>query len=135
MDKPVPAPVGVSILASGGPRDSANTWVHRIVTNVCLDVLRDVLSFSAAESAEILDATVPSVNSALQRARASLRSNRPDPSEVTEPEDPRQQELLRRCVSAFETHDIARLTANLREDGSCRSPWSPSTCVGAHRPT
>jgi RNA polymerase sigma-70 factor (TIGR02960 family) len=79
-------------------------------------VLRDVLVFTAQETAEILDTTVPAVNSALQRARASLDANRPDPFDIYDPEDAGQRDLLRRYVTAFESHDIAGLTAVLRED-------------------
>ncbi|WP_100449021.1 RNA polymerase subunit sigma-70 [Glycomyces xiaoerkulensis] len=79
-------------------------------------VLRDVLAFSAKESAWILDATVPSVNSALQRARAALQAERPEPTDILEPEDPEQRRLLGRYVAAFESHDLAEMTAVLRED-------------------
>lgn len=85
-------------------------------------VLRDVLAFTAQETAEILDTTVPAVNSALQRARASLDANRPDPFDIYDPEDAGQRDLLRRYVTAFESHDIAGLTAVLREDAVASMP-------------
>ena len=85
-------------------------------------VLRDVLAFTAQETAEILDTTVPAVNSALQRARASLDANRPDPFDRYDPEDAGQRDLLRRYVAAFESHDIAGLTAVLREDAVALMP-------------
>jgi RNA polymerase sigma-70 factor (TIGR02960 family) len=85
-------------------------------------VLRDVLAFTAQETAEILDTTVPAVNSALQRARASLDANRPDPFDIYDPEDAGQRDLLRRYVTAFESHDIAGLTAVLREDAVALMP-------------
>jgi RNA polymerase sigma-70 factor (TIGR02960 family) len=79
-------------------------------------VLRDILAFTAQETAEVLDTSVPAVNSALQRARAVLKSSPPEPTDLAAPEDPQQQDLLRRYVAAFETHDVAALTALLRED-------------------
>ncbi|TDC62088.1 sigma-70 family RNA polymerase sigma factor [Actinomadura sp. GC306] len=85
-------------------------------------VLRDVLVFSAQETAEILGTTVPAVNSALQRARASLDAVRPDPFDVYDPEDAGQRNLLRRYVAAFESHDVAALTAVLREDAVASMP-------------
>ncbi|XRQ13822.1 RNA polymerase subunit sigma-70 [Actinomadura welshii] len=85
-------------------------------------VLRDVLVFTAQETAEILDTTVPAVNSALQRARASLDANRPDPHDAYDPEDAGQRDLLRRYVAAFESHDVDGLTAVLREDAVASMP-------------
>jgi len=85
-------------------------------------VLRDVLAFTAQETAQILDATVPSVNSALQRARASLDAQRPNPLEIVDPEDAKQWDLLRRYVAAFEAHDVAGLKAILREDALTSMP-------------
>lgn len=85
-------------------------------------VLREVLAFTARETAEILETTVPSVNSALQRARATLDAHRPDPFDVDRPEDLEQRDLLRRYVTAFEAHDIAGLMAVLREDAVASMP-------------
>jgi len=85
-------------------------------------VLRDVLAFTAQETAEMLSTTVPAVNSALQRARASLEAQRPDPSEIGDPENVQQEELLRRYVTAFEAHDVAGLTAILRDDALTSMP-------------
>ncbi|TDC97858.1 sigma-70 family RNA polymerase sigma factor [Actinomadura sp. 7K507] len=85
-------------------------------------VLRDVLVFTAQETAEILGTTVPAVNSALQRARATLDADRPDPFDTYDPEDAGQRDLLRRYVTAFETHDIAGLTAVMREDAVASMP-------------
>jgi len=85
-------------------------------------VLRDVLAFSARESADILDTSVPAVNSALQRARATLDVARPEPVDVLDPDDTAQRDLLRRYVAAFEAHDVAELTAILRQDAVTSMP-------------
>ncbi|WP_244409034.1 sigma factor-like helix-turn-helix DNA-binding protein [Stackebrandtia nassauensis] len=85
-------------------------------------VLRDILKFSARETAEILDSTVAAANSALQRARASLAADRPRPADVLDPEGPEQRELLARYVAAFESHDVAAMTALLREDAITSMP-------------
>jgi RNA polymerase sigma-70 factor, ECF subfamily len=85
-------------------------------------VLRDVLAFTATETAQILDTTVPSVNSALQRARGALNARRPDPFEVGDPEDVEHRDLLRRYVAAFEAHDIEGLKAILHEDAVASMP-------------
>jgi RNA polymerase sigma-70 factor (ECF subfamily) len=94
-------------------------------------VLRDVLAFTAQETAEILGSTVASVNSALQRARASLAARRPDPLDIADSEDAGQRDLLRRYVTAFEAHDIAGLTAILRADAVTSMPPFPWRLTGA----
>jgi RNA polymerase sigma-70 factor (ECF subfamily) len=94
-------------------------------------VLRDVLAYTAEETAQILDTTVPSVNSALQRARASLNTQRPDRFELGDPEDIEQRDLLRRYVTAFEAHDIAGLKAILHEDAVTLMPPFPWRLEGA----
>ena len=79
-------------------------------------VLREVLRWKADEVAELLDSTVASVNSALQRARATLDSADITPTERWEPSDPAQQEFLARYVDAFERYDMDSLLALLDED-------------------
>jgi RNA polymerase sigma-70 factor (ECF subfamily) len=77
-------------------------------------ILREVLRWQAAEVAELLDTSVASVNSALQRARATLADRDLD---VTPPHvDADQQELLARYVDAFERYDIDSLVTLLHED-------------------
>jgi RNA polymerase sigma-70 factor, ECF subfamily len=82
-------------------------------------ILRDVLSWPAAEVAELLDASVPAVNSALQRARATLRDQWPDGrldwAPAAEP-DPGQRRLLQRFIAAHEQADPEALVALLRQD-------------------
>jgi RNA polymerase sigma-70 factor, ECF subfamily len=84
-------------------------------------VLREVLRWQAAEVAELLDTTVASVNSALQRARATLAARDlagGDPAPV----GPTQQELVDRYVDAFERYDIDLLVTLLRDDAVMSMP-------------
>jgi len=77
-------------------------------------ILREVLRWQAAEVAELLDTSVASVNSALQRARATLADRDLD---LTPPQvDADQQELLARYVDAFERYDIDSLVTLLHDD-------------------
>jgi RNA polymerase sigma-70 factor (TIGR02960 family) len=85
-------------------------------------LLRDVMAFSAQETAEILERSVASVNSALQRARAVLADDPPAPADVLDPENPQQRELLDRYVAAFEAHDVDGLARLLREDAASSMP-------------
>lgn len=85
-------------------------------------VLRDVLCFSAAETAAMLDTTTAAANSALQRARETLDRHRPAPGDPLDPGDSGQRDLLRRYVAAFETHDVAVLTELLRADARTSMP-------------
>ena len=78
-------------------------------------VLRDVLRWQASEVADLLDTSVASVNSALQRARATLAAVDTDAT-TTAAVDAEQRELLARYVSAFERYDITSLVSLLRED-------------------
>jgi RNA polymerase sigma-70 factor, ECF subfamily len=76
-------------------------------------ILCEVLRWQASEVAELLDTSVASVNSALQRARATLAK-----ADVREPSalDDETKALLERYVAAFEAYDIDRLTELLHED-------------------
>lgn len=77
-------------------------------------VLCEVLRWSAAEVAELLDTSVASVTSALQRARATLAASAAEPLDPTVA--PEHEELLARYVDAFERYDMAALAALLRDD-------------------
>ncbi|MCD2192863.1 RNA polymerase subunit sigma-70 [Actinomycetospora endophytica] len=85
-------------------------------------LLRDVLAFSAAETAEVLGTTTASVTSALQRARETLERHRPAPGDPLGVADADQRALLARYVDAFEAHDVARLTDLLAEDARTSMP-------------
>ncbi|HEX6576988.1 MAG TPA: sigma-70 family RNA polymerase sigma factor [Jiangellaceae bacterium] len=85
-------------------------------------ILREVLSWSAAEVAALLDTTTASVNSALQRARATLATTPADEGDPLRPLDEDQQALLGRYIEAFERYDLDALTALLREDARMTMP-------------
>jgi RNA polymerase sigma-70 factor (ECF subfamily) len=85
-------------------------------------ILRDVVQFSAAEVAELLETTPAAVNSALQRARAHLAEVAPSDDEVAEPEDRELLALVERYCAAFENGDMAALTALLRADVKLEMP-------------
>ncbi len=84
-------------------------------------ILREVLSWQAAEVAELLETSVASVNSALQRARATLAARdvgaSPPPAV-----DADQQALLARYVDAFERYDITSLVSLLHDDAVMSMP-------------
>src|SRR5438270_1309352 len=84
-------------------------------------ILREVLRWQATEVAELLDTSVASVNSALQRARATLAERDLEDTDVRTG-DAEQQELLARYVDAFERYDIESLVALLREDAVMSMP-------------
>jgi RNA polymerase sigma-70 factor, ECF subfamily len=85
-------------------------------------ILREVLRWRANEVAELLGTSVASVNSSLQRARASLEATEITPSEPLEPLDQEQQELLERYITAFERYDMDALTSLLHEDAKQSMP-------------
>ena len=88
-------------------------------------ILRDVLRWKAAEVAKLLDTTVASVNSALQRARSTLAARRPSETDPYPPDDVSQRELLARYLDAFERYDLELLNSILREDVR-RAPNAPT---------
>ena len=85
-------------------------------------ILREVLRWKADEVAELLDTSVASVNSALQRARATLASAKMTGPVESEPIDDQQRELLARYVDAFERYDLDALTSLLHEDATWSMP-------------
>jgi RNA polymerase sigma-70 factor (ECF subfamily) len=86
-------------------------------------VLRDVLDFSAAETAEQLNTSVASVNSAHQRARLTLRAHQPAGRSATATTDERA--ALERFMQAWERADTQALTTLLREDARWAMPPAP----------
>ncbi|MFL5563179.1 MAG: sigma-70 family RNA polymerase sigma factor [Gemmatimonadaceae bacterium] len=83
-------------------------------------LLTQVLSFSAAETAETLDMSVAAVNSALQRARATLDTR--NPAVVPRELSAEQERLVARYVEAFERYDVAALTTLLHDDATLSMP-------------
>ena len=79
-------------------------------------ILREVLRWQATEVAALLDTSVQSVNSALQRARATLASQELEIGDMRDEADDEQQSLLARYVDAFERYDLDSLVALLHED-------------------
>jgi RNA polymerase sigma-70 factor, ECF subfamily len=89
-------------------------------------ILREVLAWSAAEVAELLETSVPAVNSALQRARATLGATGQEAANVSPSRpgrlDPRDREVVERFVAAWQRVDLDALAALLREDAILRMP-------------
>jgi RNA polymerase sigma-70 factor (ECF subfamily) len=81
-------------------------------------ILRDVLEWSARETADLLDMSVVAVNSALQRARATMAANRPHGRTSSPPPRPTQaeMELVRRAIAAHEANDATAMAEMLRDD-------------------
>jgi RNA polymerase sigma-70 factor, ECF subfamily len=132
-DAPLPEPTWLMpipdarVVAEGDPADVAVTrdsirlafvaaLQHLAPRQRAVLILREVLAWSAAETAELLDTSVASVNSALQRARATLASVDVAPTEPLRPMDTEQQEFLARYVEAFERYDLDSLAKLLHED-------------------
>ena len=96
-------------------------------------LLRDVLGFSAAETAQLLEMTVPGANSALQRARASLEPYRASGRSPGPPRplgDQAECRLLGRYVAAWQANDVPALLSLLREDAVLTMPPFPAAYRG-----
>lgn len=93
-------------------------------------ILREVLRWQATEVAELLDTSVASVNSALQRARATIEEKHLDTTGAATVDDREQKELLEKYVRAFEAWDMSALTALLKDDAAFSMPPFPLWVVG-----
>jgi RNA polymerase sigma-70 factor (ECF subfamily) len=95
-------------------------------------ILRDVLDWSAKETAALLDTTVQSANSALQRARATMRKHLPPGRRDWRPATPTAEErsVLQRFMDAWERADAASLVAMMREDVRWAMPPAPLWFAG-----
>jgi RNA polymerase sigma-70 factor, ECF subfamily len=130
-----PAPDALVVPTAGDPADTAvaresvklafmAALQHLPPKQRAVLILREVLHWRAAEVAELLDTTVASVNSALQRARATLdglgadAELPPDGAAL----DEASSDLLARYVAAFESYDMEALTALLHEDATWNMP-------------
>ncbi|MFF3441467.1 sigma-70 family RNA polymerase sigma factor [Streptosporangium sp. NPDC002721] len=87
-------------------------------------ILREVLAWSAREVADLLGTSVPGVNSALQRARATI-ATADTTADVYDPLDDEQRALLTRYVKAFEEYDLKALTTLLHDDATLSMPPLP----------
>jgi RNA polymerase sigma-70 factor (ECF subfamily) len=85
-------------------------------------ILCEVLRWKAAEVAELLETSVASVNSALQRARATLEASNVSAADTAPSVDAADAELLARYVAAFEAYDIDALTSLIHEDATQSMP-------------
>jgi len=87
-------------------------------------ILRDVLGWTAAEAAELLESTVAASNSSLQRARATIDAELPAQSRTAAA--PSDRQLLADYVDAWQRADVERLVKLLRDDALLRMPPQPS---------
>jgi RNA polymerase sigma-70 factor, ECF subfamily len=85
-------------------------------------ILCEVLRWKASEVAELLDTSVASVNSALQRARATLDASEVSATDPAPQLDESDRDLLARYVAAFEAYDIEALTSLIHEDATQSMP-------------
>jgi RNA polymerase sigma-70 factor (ECF subfamily) len=85
-------------------------------------ILREVLRWEASEVAELLDTSVASVNSSLQRARASIAKSNVSSSDPVPSLSGADRALLERYVAAFERYDLAALTSLIHEDATQSMP-------------
>src|SRR2546423_1713663 len=85
-------------------------------------ILCEVLRWKASEAAELLETSVASVNSALQRARTTLEAGKVSASDPPPPLDEESRALLGRYVEAFERYDIDALTSLIQEDATQSMP-------------
>ena len=85
-------------------------------------ILCEVLRWKATEVAELLETSVASVNSALQRARATLEETEVTVLEASPSVDEGDDELLARYVEAFQDYDIDALTSLIKEDATQSMP-------------
>ncbi len=98
-----------------------------------LVILSDVMGWSAKELAELLELTLSSVNSALQRAHATLREKLPAERQDVRPRAPEsdaERAVLKSFMDAWETGDATLLTAMLREDARWSMPPAPLWFAG-----
>ena len=98
---------------------------HLPATQRAVLILREVLGFSAAETAEALETTVASVNSALQRARAAVDERVPEQTQQATLRalgDDELRELVDRYVDAWERNDVAAFASMLAEDATFAMP-------------
>jgi RNA polymerase sigma-70 factor, ECF subfamily len=108
---------------------------HLPATQRAVLIMRDVLGFSAREAAELLETTVASVNSALQRARKTVEERLPERSQqetLRLQGDERMRALVDAYVDAWQRGDVAAVAALLAEDATFSMPPWPIWWRGRH---
>src|SRR5207302_9157292 len=96
-------------------------------------ILRDVIGWSARETAAMLEMSVVASNSALQRARETLCAHLPERRDEWHREDrpdPREQEVLARYMDAWKRTDVNALAALLKQDALLTMPPTPCWSFG-----
>ena len=128
-----PVPDGLVVPADGDPAEVAvSRETIRLAFVAALQhlpprqraalILCEVLRWKATEVAELLGTSVASVNSALQRARATLEASDVSSADPAPAMDEAQRELLGRYVEAFERYDMDALTSLIQEDATQSMP-------------
>jgi RNA polymerase sigma-70 factor, ECF subfamily len=128
-----PVPDSLVVSAEGDPAQVAETretirlafvaaLQHLPPRQRAVLLLCEVLRWQATEVAELLDTSVASVNSALQRARATLEQSKLSASETQLTVEDANAELLARYVQAFEQYDVTALTSLIHEDATQSMP-------------
>jgi RNA polymerase sigma-70 factor (ECF subfamily) len=144
IDLPWLQPVPDSLVSSSAGADPAAVVSSRATLRLALIaalqylpprqravlILRDVLSWRAAEVADLLGTSTTAVNSALQRARSQLTARAPAEDSIREPADQETQDLLARYATAFESADVAGLAALLSADAAMEMPPMPFWFAG-----
>jgi RNA polymerase sigma-70 factor (ECF subfamily) len=93
-------------------------------------ILRDVLEFTAAEVAALLDTSPAAVNSALQRAKTGLSGATLAENKITEPDDSAVKDLVDRYIRSFEAADVDALVTLLTDDAVLEMPPVPLWYLG-----
>jgi RNA polymerase sigma-70 factor (ECF subfamily) len=128
-----PVPDGLVVPAEGDPAEVAESretirlafvaaLQHLPPRQRAVLILCEVLRWKAAEVAELLETSVASVNSALQRARATLEASNVSLTDTSPSVDEADAELLARYVEAFESYDMEALTSLIQEDATQSMP-------------
>jgi RNA polymerase sigma-70 factor, ECF subfamily len=128
-----PIPDGVAVPAEGDPADVlvaretirlafVAALQHLPAKQRAVLILCEVLRWKASEVAELLETSVASVNSALQRARATLEASDVTVAGTSPSVDQADAELLARYVEAFEQYDMQALTSLIAEDATQSMP-------------
>jgi RNA polymerase sigma-70 factor (ECF subfamily) len=128
-----PVPDGLVVAADGDPADLAvaretirlafvAALQHLPPRQRAVLILCEVLRWKASEVAELLDTSVASVNSALQRARATLEASDVTAADTASSLDEASRALLERYVQAFEAYDVDALTSLIHEDATQSMP-------------